>query len=434
MTTLNLIIKKRDGQELTADDIEHMVEGFDRGRIPDYQMAAFLMAVYCRGLFPNELTAYTGALASSGRILNWDHLPGLVADKHSTGGVGDKTTLVVAPLMAAAGVYMPKMSGRGLGFTGGTVDKLESIPGFNTELSPSKMRNQVERIGLAVVSQTDELTPADGKIYALRDVTATVDSIPLIAGSIMSKKIAGGASRIVLDVKVGSGAFMKTLAGAVSLAETMVELGRTSGRQVKALITDMDQPLGRAVGNSLEVMEAVSILQGEGPDEPRELALALGIQLLRDAGNDEDEDEQEIRSRLKHLLASGAAYEKFLQMVESQGGDPRSLEKGLETARFQRVIRAERGGYLQRFDALHIGRAAALLGSGRQRKGDTPDHSSGICLHARSGDGVNEGMPLMTLHAHAEEKIAAALQEARLAIEIVAHPVTPGPLIHDTFS
>ena len=432
MTTSNLITRKRDGQELTPDDIEQMVEGFDRGRIPDYQMAAFLMAVYYRGMSPKELVAYTGALASSGRILKWDHLPGLVADKHSTGGVGDKTTLVVAPLMAAAGVYMPKMSGRGLGFTGGTVDKLESIPGFNTQLSLSEMRKQVERIGLAVVSQTDELTPADGKIYALRDVTATVDSIPLIAGSIMSKKIAGGASRIVLDVKVGSGAFMKTPDGAVSLAETMVALGRASGRQVKALITDMDQPLGRAVGNSLEVMEAVSIMRGEGPDEPRELALSLGTLLLKDAEN--DEDEEEIRSRWRHLLTGGAAYEKFLQMVESQGGDPRSLEKGLGTARFQRVIRADREGYLHKFDALHIGRAAALLGSGRQRKGDSLDHSSGICLHARNGDGVEEGMPLMTLHAHAEEKIAAALEEAHRAVKIVASPVTTGPLIRDTVS
>ncbi|MFY9115438.1 MAG: thymidine phosphorylase [Dethiobacteria bacterium] len=432
MSPLNLIIKKRDGRELMPDEIERIVSGFNRGLIPDYQMTAFLMAVYYRGLTPGELTAYTKALVASGRTLNWNYLSGMVADKHSSGGVGDKTTLVVAPLMAASGIYMPKMSGRGLGFTGGTIDKLESIPGFNTELSLSKMQSQVERIGLAVVSQTAELTPADGRIYALRDVTATVDSIPLIAGSIMSKKIAGGASCIVLDVKVGSGAFMRSLTDAAALAETMVSLGQAFGRRVKALITDMDQPLGRAIGNSLEIEEAVSTLQGEGPDDLKELALSLGTHLLCDAVN--NDDAEAARSRLRHLLDSGDAYEKFLQMVEAQGGDPRSLEKGLEPARFQREIRAGQMGYLQKFDALHIGRAAALLGSGRQRKGDTPDRSAGIYLHAQSGDKVEEGMPLMTLYTDREERIAAALEEVHRAVRIATDPVPPRPLIHDTVS
>lgn len=432
MSPLNLILKKRDGRELMPDEIEQIVSGFNRGLIPDYQMTAFLMAVYFRGLTLGELTAYTEALVASGRVLNWDHLSGMVADKHSSGGVGDKTTLVVAPLMAAAGVYMPKMSGRGLGFTGGTIDKLESIPGFNTELSLREMQSQVEKIGLVVVSQTAELTPADGKIYALRDVTATVDSIPLIAGSIMSKKIAGGASCIVLDVKVGSGAFMRSLADATTLAETMVSLGKAFGRRVKALITDMDQPLGRAIGNSLEIAEAVSTLQGEGPDDLKELAINLGMHLLCNAEN--DADAEAARSRLGHLLESGAAYEKFMQMVEYQGGDPHFLEKGLKPARFQREIKARQAGYLQKFDALCIGQAAALLGSGRQRKADSPDLSAGIYLHAQSGDKVEKGMPLMTLHAGTEEKIAAALEEAHRGIEIAANPVSPKPLIHDIVS
>lgn len=410
MRMYDIILKKRQGRELSREEIEFFVQGYVRGEVPDYQAAAFLMAVFFCGLSFRETADLTMAMVSSGERVDLSSIPGRKVDKHSTGGVGDKTTLVLAPLVAAAGVPVAKMSGRGLGHTGGTIDKLESIPGLRVNLSPQEFTSQVQRIGLAVVAQSGNLVPADKKLYALRDVTATVDSIPLIASSVMSKKIAAGADAIVLDVKVGSGAFMRTLEDARSLATTMVAIGRQVGRVTAAVISDMDQPLGFAVGNALEVREAIETLAGKGPRDLVELCLVLGGHMLSLAGAAATPEEG--AERLEDLLRRGKALEKFKEMVQAQGGNLQVVEEPdrLPAARWQEEIKARQGGFVCAVHAEKIGRAAMLLGAGRERKEEAIDHAVGVVLHKKVGDPVRPGEALATLHANDPAKLALARQ------------------------
>ncbi|MEJ2293119.1 MAG: thymidine phosphorylase [Deinococcales bacterium] len=368
---VDVILRKRNGSEHDPAELEAFLQGYLSGDVPDYQVAAWLMAVCWRGMSDRETAALTDVMARSGDVLDLGDLPHTV-DKHSTGGVGDKTSLVLAPLLAAAGATVAKMSGRGLGHTGGTVDKLESIPGFSTALSQEAFLQQAREVGIVVAGQSRDLAPADGLLYALRDATGTVESLPLIASSIMSKKLAGGAASIVLDVKVGSGAFMKTPSEARGLAEAMIAIGHHAGRNMRAVLSSMAQPLGRAVGNALEVQEAIACLKGGGPEDLRELCVTLAEEVL-DAS-----DLPTRRARLEELLASGAAYERFERWIAAQGGDVGALGK-LELARGREVVRADTGGVLAKLDALAVGRAAGVLGAGRTRKGESVD------CRARSG-------------------------------------------------
>lgn len=418
MRAYDIILKKRQGLELSREEIEFFVRGYAGGEIPDYQAAAFLMAVYFRGLSFRETADLTMAMVASGETVDLSSIPGRKVDKHSTGGVGDKTTLVLAPLVAAAGVPVAKMSGRGLGHTGGTVDKLESIPGLRVNLTPQEFIAQVQKIGLALVAQSGNLVPADKKLYALRDVTATVDSIPLIASSVMSKKIAAGAEAIVLDVKVGDGAFMRSLEEARSLAATMVAIGRLVGRQTTAVITGMDQPLGFAVGNALEVREAIETLAGKGPADLVELCLILGGHMLFLAGTAGTPEEG--AERLEEVLKSGRALEKFKEMVREQGGDPKTVEEPdrLPVASCREEVFARGEGYLCALRAEKIGRAAMLLGAGREKKEDVIDHGAGVVLHKKVGDYVKPGEVLATLYASDPARIPPARRELEEAIAL----------------
>ncbi|MGH2346066.1 MAG: thymidine phosphorylase [Chloroflexota bacterium] len=427
-----LIRKKRDGGELSRDEIRSFVEGYVAGEIPDYQVAAWLMAVYFRGLSDRETADLTQAMVDSGDTVDLSALPGLTVDKHSTGGVGDKTTLVLAPLLAAAGLTVAKMSGRGLGHTGGTLDKLEAIPGFRTDLSPEQMIAQVGRIGLAVIAQTGRLVPADGLLYALRDVTATVDSLPLIAASIMSKKLAAGAQAIILDVKTGAGAFMARPDDAFALASAMVAIGTAAGRSVQALITDMCQPLGFAVGNALEVIEAVATLRGEGPEDLRRVCLALGAKLLTACSND---SEEEVARTLHRLLADGSALERFRAFVAAQGGDPAGADRPAEIlpgARAREVLLVEESGYVGAINALAVGDGVRALGAGRLKKSDVIDPAAGVVLHLKVGTRVHAGDPWATLHAADEVKLRQGKSLLELALKIVPELPEPPPLIHGT--
>src|SRR3954469_8971479 len=365
MRTVDLIQRKRGGEELSPEEIEFLVNGYTNGEIPDYQMSSFLMAVYFKGMTDREVSRLTECMLHSGDTVDLSGVPGVKVDKHSTGGVGDKTSFIVAPLAAAAGVVVPMMSGRALGHTGGTLDKLESIPGLRTNLTIEEFRNQLSEIGLAFIGQTEQLAPADGKLYALRDVTATVESIPLIASSIMSKKLAEGIDALVLDVKVGSGAFMKSLEDARALAKTMISIGTQMGRKVTALITDMDQPLGRAVGNALEVIEAVEMLRGRAPADYTEITLALTAEMLVLGG--EAKDEAEARAKLHEAIKSGAAVEQFKQIVSAQGGDPEAVDDyaRLPAASSTVDVPSPASGYVTRIDCEAVGLAAVALGAGR---------------------------------------------------------------------
>jgi pyrimidine-nucleoside phosphorylase len=426
-----LIERKRDGHEHTSDEIVRIIWGFARGEVPEYQMAAWLMAAFIRGLSLGETVAMTSAMVRSGRVVDLSAVPGVKVDKHSTGGVADTTTLVVAPLVASCGVSVAKMSGRGLGHTGGTLDKLESIPRFRVELSADEFVAQVQRIGIAVIAQSPDIDPADKKIYALRDVTGTVPSIPLIVGSIISKKIAGGADAIVLDVKVGSGAFMKTETDARQLARDLKAVGEAFGRKVECIMTDMDQPLGMAVGNALEVEEAIATLRGEGPAELTELCMTFGARMLvlgqRAAGDGE------ARSQLAEAIASGAALAKFREWVSAQGGDARITEDTslLPRAVCSRTVRATEAGFLARFDAEGVGRAAMLLGAGRRRVGDSIDPGAGLVLAARVGDALRVGDELCTLFAASEELLTLGEERFRRAVHFSASRVAPRPLLHE---
>ncbi len=408
MRATDIITKKRDGGELSREEIDFFIQGLVSGEIPDYQVSAWAMAVFFRGMTARETTALTLAMAHSGEVQDLSDTVPFAVDKHSTGGVGDKVTLVVEPLVAACGVPVGKMSGRGLGYSGGTIDKLESIPGFRTTLTTPEFKKQLREIGVALTGQSANLAPADGRLYALRDVTGTVNSIPLIASSVMSKKIAGGAQAIVLDVKVGSGAFMPTVAEATKLAKAMVDIGRIAKRTVVAMISDMNQPLGHAVGNALEVREAIDTLRGGGPEDFREHCLEAAGHLLLVAGK--AKTMPAARVILKKSLADGSAFAKFRQLVLAQGGEVRVIDNPdlLPQARLIETVRSPRSGYVSEVNARVIGEASVELGAGRAKKSDSIDHAVGFVIHHKVGDKVKKGEPLFTVHANDEAKLKAA--------------------------
>jgi pyrimidine-nucleoside phosphorylase/thymidine phosphorylase len=433
---IDVIRKKRDGVELSRAEIEGLINAYTRGDIPDYQVSAWLMAVVLRGMTRPETAALTDAMLRSGEVLDLSSLPGRKVDKHSTGGVGDKTSLVLAPLVAAAGVKVPMISGRGLGHTGGTLDKLESIPGFNVNLSVAKFRHVLEVCGCSMIGQTAEIAPADRKLYALRDVTGTVESPYLICASIMSKKLAEGIDALVLDVKTGSGAFMKKESDAEFLAELMVETGQRMGKQVVALITGMDQPLGSMIGNSLEVAECVDVLRGGGPADLRELCLELAAWMLHLGGVAKSVDEGKRQSQ--QLISSGKALEKFQQMVEMQGGDARVIDepsidkmKHLPLAKHSLPVASSGSGFVRSMQCEQIGTACVILGGGRERKEDSVDPLVGIVLHKKVGDRVESGEPLATIYYNAEARAERARQLIAGACEIADAPLAAQrPLVH----
>ncbi len=418
----DLIEAKRDGRALDPDDIRAFIAAYSNDRIPDYQTAALLMAVYFNGMSPEELGAWTDAMLRSGQVLDLGHIPGVKVDKHSTGGVGDKVSLPLAPIVAAAGVRVPMVSGRGLGHTGGTLDKLESIPGFRTDLSVERFVEMVETLGVSLIGQTAEIAPADKRMYALRDVTGTVPSIPLIASSIMSKKLAEGIDALVLDVKVGSGAFMRDEARARLLAETMVGVGGAMGKKVVAVLTDMNQPLGRAVGNALEVRESVELLRGEGPADLRELTLYLAREMLTLGGIDPAEAER--------ALDDGRALQRFRDVVAAQGGDVAAIDdlELLPSAPYIEPFVARADGWVTSIDTAEVGVAASCLGAGRATKEDEIDPGVGFVVHARLGDRVEAGQPLLDIH-HAGRGLDDARARLAAAWHITDQPATPGPLV-----
>lgn len=430
MRVYDLIRKKRDGLTLSREELEFLLRGYTEGGIPDYQMAAFCMAVYFRGLSPEETAAFTLAMARSGEELDLSSIPGIKVDKHSTGGVADTTTLVLAPLVAACGVPVVKMSGRGLGHTGGTIDKLEAIPGFRTDLSPAEVVTVAREVGVVVAGQTGHLAPADKKLYALRDVTATVDSIPLIASSVMSKKLAGGAEAILLDVKCGSGAFLKSEQEAKELAKLMVSIGQAAGRRTVAVVSDMNQPLGRAVGNALEVREAIATLRGEGPRRLEELCLLLAGEMICLGGRASSLEEG--RRLAEQALRSGEGLERFRRWIKAQGGAEEVVDTPglLPLAEVVRSVTAQREGYLASVVAEELGRAAVLLGAGRARKEDPVDSGVGLIVHAQIGERVERGAPLATLYARTEAQADEVEPLIRGAFQLSALPVLAPPLVY----
>ena len=428
MRTAGLIEKKRDGERLTGAEITFLVDGYTKGDIPDYQMAAFCMAVVWRGMDMRETAQLTAAMVATGERLDLRRF-GRVVDKHSTGGVGDKTTLVVAPLVAACGLPVAKMSGRGLGFSGGTLDKLESIAGYRVDLSTSEFLAQLERVGIVLTGQTADLAPADGKLYALRDTTGTVPSIPLIASSIMSKKIAAGANAVVLDVKVGSGAFMKDLPSARLLARTMVAIGKAHGLAVRCELTDMDQPLGRAVGNSLEVAEAIATLRGDGPPDLVALTRIAGAEMLLLGGK--ARDRTAALRRIDRAIADGSGLAKLRELVVAQGGDPRMVDDPgrLPSAPRVEALRAARTAYVRRIAADEVGLASVRLGAGRETKGQAIDHRTGIVLHAKVGARVERGAAFADVHHSGKPADTLAIEQVRDAFTWSTVPVVPRKLV-----
>lgn len=429
MRMLDLIEKKQAGQVLSQEEIQYMVEGFTQGDIPDYQMSAWMMAVFFQGMTEEEAAHLTMAVAQSGDQVDLSAIKGIKVDKHSTGGVGDTTTIILAPLVAAAGVPVAKMSGRGLGHTGGTIDKLEAIEGFHVEIEPDEFIALVNQNNIAVVGQSGNLTPADKKMYALRDVTATVQSIPLIAASIMSKKIAAGADAIVLDVKVGDGAFMKTVEEAETLAQSMVDIGRQVGRETYAVISDMNQPLGNAIGNALEVKEAIDTLKGKGPQDLLNLCLVLGSQMLLAAKQVSTMEEG--KARLQAVIDNGRALEVFKTFIQAQGGDPALVDspEKLAQAPFVIPVKSPQTGYIQEWQAQEVGKIAGRLGAGRMTKEDKIDVSVGIVLHKKIGDYVEKGETLAEIHAN-RQTVQEAHQALLETVTISSQPVTPPTLIH----
>jgi pyrimidine-nucleoside phosphorylase len=418
MRTVDLIQRKRDGEELAPEEIEFLVEGYTSGDIPDYQMSSFLMAVFFSGMSDREVSRLTECMLRSGDTANLSAVPGIKVDKHSTGGVGDKTSFIVAPLAAAAGVVVPMMSGRALGHTGGTLDKLESIPGFRTNLTAPEFEKQLAELGLCFIGQTDRLAPADRKLYALRDVTATVESIPLISSSIMSKKLAEGVDALVLDVKVGSGAFMKKQVDARRLAQTMVGIGRRLDKKVQALITNMNQPLGYAVGNALEVMEASQTLQNAGPADLTKLSLELAARMIFLGKKAETLDEA--RRIAEQHLVDGSGYKKLKQVVAAQGGNPQALDKFelLPNATGMREVASPRGGYVTSIDAEDIGVASNMIGAGRDKKEDSIDPAVGIILEVKTGEKVDAGSVLCRLYYTKEDRVDEAAEMVEDAFRI----------------
>ncbi len=429
MRMYDIIHKKRNGGELSEEEIRFFIEGYTDESIPDYQAAALCMAVYFRGMTPKETSILTLAIAESGDQIDLGGIEGFTVDKHSTGGVGDKTSLIVVPIVASCGGKVAKMSGRGLGHTGGTVDKLESIPGFRTELNPDDFIKQVNGIGLCIVGQTGELAPADKKLYALRDVTATVESIPLIASSIMSKKLAAGSKGIVLDVKTGSGAFMKTVEESENLAKEMVAIGKSAGRSVTAVITNMDIPLGDSVGNSLEVIEAIKTLKGEGESDLTEVCLTLAAQMLSMVTG---EDEKTCYSMAKGAIDNGLAINKLREMISAQGGNANVVDDYslFKQPKYTAEIFSECDGYIEHTDAEKIGIASVILGAGREKKGDPIDPSAGIVLKKKTGDYVKKGEPLAVFYTDDEVKIEGAKQEFLDAFTFGNERTQPQKLIY----
>ncbi len=431
MRAIDIIEKKRDGLPLGEEEIHFFISRLQSGEIPDYQAAAWLMAVYFRGMNDAETAALTAALVNSGETLDLSRAGRTVVDKHSTGGVGDKTTLVLLPLVAASGAATAKLSGRGLGHTGGTIDKLSCITGFRTDLTRDEFTARVRESGLAVAAQSAQITPADGFLYALRDVTATVASIPLIASSVMSKKIASGAAAIVLDVKTGSGAFMKNREEAVELARAMVSIGHKLKRRTTALITAMDQPLGRAVGNHLEVIEAINTLKGNGPADLVELCLQLGAEMLILAGIEREHEAAYFR--LSQKLADGSALEVMKKWIVDQGGDAAVVDdtQKLGVPAFRRELHATAGGYISRLDAGTVGRAAVLLGAGREKKGDDIDLVAGIMFSKKTGEMVREGELLAEVYASDSDKVGRVLEYLAGAYAYSDIPLAFAPLVYD---
>ena len=429
MRAVDVIIKKRGGRALTPDEIRFVIDGATQGAIPDYQTSALLMAILLRGMTAGETAALTDAMVQSGVRLDLRGIPGVKVDKHSTGGVGDKTSLIVAPVAAACGVPVPMMSGRGLGHTGGTLDKLESIPGFRVNLSLDEMRSVLARVGCVLIGQTHEIAPADRQLYALRDVTGTVESIPLISASIMSKKIAEGIDALVLDVKTGSGAFMKTEAESRRLAESLVAIGKASGVSTEAVITAMDAPLGLTVGNALEVGECLDVLKGGGPADLVTVSVELAARMLVLGAVAADRADGERQARAS--IASGSALDRFRRIVEAQGGDPRIVDNPARLPRVEQreIVRADRGGFLSRLDAELVGRASVALGAGRDRVEDAVDPAVGIVIKARPGDRVSAGDPVLELHVRDSSRLDRALGLARQAIVIGDQAPTETPLI-----
>lgn len=434
MRTVDLIHRKRDGEELAPEEIAAIVDGYCRNEIPDYQMSAFLMAVFFSGMTDREVSALTDCMIRSGEKVDLSSVPGMKVDKHSTGGVGDKTSLISAPLAASAGVIVPMISGRGLGHTGGTLDKLESIPGFRTDLTIDEFREQLKKHGLAFIGQTPEITPADGKLYALRDATATVESIPLIASSIMSKKLAVGLDAMVLDVKVGNGAFMKRQVDARRLAQMMVGIGRRADKRVQALITDMNQPLGYAVGNALEVMEVSQTLQNAGPTDLTRLALELAARMIFLAKITPTLDEA--REMAQQKLLDGSGYKKFKEVIEAQGGNSQVLDRFelLPNATGVREISSPRAGYVSAIAAEDIGMASAMIGAGRNTKEDTIDPAVGVILEVKVGQKVEAGAVLCRVYYTSEEHVEEASQQVEDAFRISSTPPEERELILEVVS
>lgn len=429
MRMYDIIEKKRDGGQLTQEEIRFWIDAYTRGDIPDYQVSALLMAIYFQGMKPEETAQLTAAMASSGDMVDLSPIPGVKVDKHSTGGVGDKTTLVIGPIVAALGVPVAKMSGRGLGHTGGTIDKLESIPGFQTSIPTQRFFEIVGSTGIAVIGQTGNLAPADKKLYALRDVTATVGSLPLIASSIMSKKLAAGSDAILLDVKTGNGAFMKTLEDSVKLAQAMVAIGEHAGRRMAALITEMGIPLGRNIGNALEVMEAVETLRGQGPQDLLEVCVALASNMLYLAGKGEVE---RCREMALGAIRDGSALRKLQQMVEAQGGDPTALEdfSKLPAAQHRHPVKAQQSGYLSSMETEEIGIASVILGAGRESKEDAIDFGAGLAILKKPGDWVEAGETVAELYTDRPEKIDEAQRKYLQALTFSQEKPAALPLIH----
>ena len=429
MRMYDIITKKKHGEELSDEEIREFVRGYTAGEIPDYQATALLMAIYFRGMSDRETSTLTMAMANSGDTLDLSSFGTLTVDKHSTGGVGDKTTLIVAPIAASCGCKVAKMSGRGLGHTGGTVDKLESFPGYDTSLSPDAFFAQVERVGISVIGQSGNFAPADKLLYALRDVTATVDSVPLITSSIMSKKLAAGSHSIVLDVKCGSGGFMKTPEDAETLAEGMVRIGKRCGRNIAALITNMDTPLGTAIGNSLEVIEAIEVLRGGGPEDLRAVCTELAVAMVRLALG---KSEEEARAAVANAISSGAALNTLKVWISAQGGDASLIDNTelFKKATFKYEVRAGESGYVSSVNAEAVGIASVMLGAGRASKTDPIDHSAGILLYAKPGKSVKAGDVLATLLTNKEPSIKDAESAVLGAIEISAHIPEQKPLVY----
>ncbi len=429
MRTVDLIHRKRDGEELSPEDIALFVDGYTRNEIPDYQMSAFLMAVFFSGMTDHEVDALTQCMVASGETIDLSDIPGVKVDKHSTGGVGDKTSLIAAPIAAAAGVIVPMMSGRTLGHTGGTLDKLESIPGFRTDLSVEEFKAQLAAHGLAFIGQSAEVAPADGKLYSLRDVTATVESIPLIASSIMSKKLAEGIDALVLDVKVGNGAFMKKQVEARRLAQMMVGIGRRSDKRVQAIISDMNQPLGYAVGNALEVMEVSQTLQNAGPPDLTRISLELAARMIF-LGKIVPTLE-EAREEAQRILLDGSGYRKFKDVITAQGGNPQVLDKFelLPNATGAREILSPRTGYVSAIDAGYVGQASAMLGAGRGSKDEAIDPAVGVILEVKCGNKIDAGGVLCRLYHTSEEKVEEAAELIEDAFRISSSPPDARELI-----